>query len=129
MKNVSVKSTKHSNNRDTNIEKINHLYILENFQNYFMEKNRSSKDKNQILSQVIVQSNNSTKSKEIDKEKLNRLLLSPRSEKLANSNELFLPPQKGKNVGRKTLVLDLDETLVHSSFTPINDVDIVLPVK
>jgi Dullard-like phosphatase family protein len=30
----------------------------------------------------------------------------------------FLPPQTGEFKGRKTLVLDLDETLVHSTFTP-----------
>jgi RNA polymerase II subunit A small phosphatase-like protein len=28
----------------------------------------------------------------------------------------------------KTLVLDLDETLVHSSFKPIADPDIILPI-
>jgi carboxy-terminal domain RNA polymerase II polypeptide A small phosphatase len=28
----------------------------------------------------------------------------------------------------KTLVLDLDETLVHSSFKPVKNADIVLPV-
>ena len=31
-------------------------------------------------------------------------------------------------MGRKTLVLDLDETLVHSSFTPVDNPDLVLPV-
>ena len=29
----------------------------------------------------------------------------------------FLRPQKPENQGKKTLVLDLDETLVHSTFT------------
>ena len=32
-------------------------------------------------------------------------------------------------MGKKTLVLDLDETLVHSSFKPIDNPDIVLPVE
>jgi len=31
----------------------------------------------------------------------------------------LLPPQEERFHGRKTLVLDLDETLVHSSFTPV----------
>lgn len=33
--------------------------------------------------------------------------------------EPYIPPQQGKNAGRKTLVLDLDETLVHSFHRPI----------
>jgi len=34
-----------------------------------------------------------------------------------------------EDVGRKTLVLDLDETLVHSSFKPINNADFIVPVE
>ncbi len=41
----------------------------------------------------------------------------------------LLGPQVEPNVGRKTLVLDLDETLVHSSFKPVDNADIVLPVE
>ena len=40
----------------------------------------------------------------------------------------ILPQQEGWDKGKKTLVLDLDETLVHSSFQPVENVDIVLPV-
>lgn len=40
-----------------------------------------------------------------------------------------LPPQEGTNVGRKTLVLDLDETLVHSSFCKIRNPDIVITIE
>jgi RNA polymerase II subunit A small phosphatase-like protein len=45
-------------------------------------------------------------------------------------NQTFLlgPPQKHV-AGRKTLILDLDETLVHSSFKPIDKPDITLPVE
>ncbi len=32
-------------------------------------------------------------------------------------------------MGKKTLILDLDETLVHSSFKPVDNADIVLPVE
>ena len=39
----------------------------------------------------------------------------------------ILPPISKKNAGRKTLVLDLDETLVHSSFDKIRNPDIVIP--
>jgi len=34
-----------------------------------------------------------------------------------------------KKPGKKTLVLDLDETLVHSSFKPIPDPDFIVPVE
>jgi len=40
-----------------------------------------------------------------------------------------LGPQVGANVGRKTLVLDLDETLVHSSFRSTTSADIVITVE
>lgn len=34
-----------------------------------------------------------------------------------------------QDIGKKTLVLDLDETLVHSSFKPILDPDFIIPVE
>lgn len=34
-----------------------------------------------------------------------------------------MPEQDQKNKNKKTLVLDLDETLVHSSFTPVPNPD------
>mmetsp|Transcript_44238 Transcript_44238/g.102197 ORF Transcript_44238/g.102197 Transcript_44238/m.102197 type:complete len:291 (+) Transcript_44238:98-970(+) len=40
-----------------------------------------------------------------------------------------LPPQTGANIGRKTLVLDLDETLVHSSFRVVKNADMVIDVE
>lgn len=43
--------------------------------------------------------------------------------------KLNLPPLPEKFHGKKTLVLDLDETLVHSSFQPVPDPDYVLQVE
>jgi len=40
-----------------------------------------------------------------------------------------LGPINEKDIGKKTLVLDLDETLVHSSFKPILDPDFIIPVE
>eukprot|EP00919_Chromeraceae_sp_WS-2016_P058124 GHVR01137888.1.p1 GENE.GHVR01137888.1~~GHVR01137888.1.p1 ORF type:complete len:151 (+),score=7.61 GHVR01137888.1:28-480(+) len=40
----------------------------------------------------------------------------------------FLEPQLPRDVGKKTLVLDLDETLVHSSFRPVPNAAFVIPV-
>ncbi|ORX41784.1 NIF-domain-containing protein [Piromyces finnis] len=44
-------------------------------------------------------------------------------------NKWLLKPQIPEDVGKKTLVLDLDETLVHSSFKPIAQPDYVIPVQ
>jgi len=40
-----------------------------------------------------------------------------------------LPPAKDNKKGMKCLVLDLDETLVHSSFKPVESCDFVIPVE
>ena len=41
----------------------------------------------------------------------------------------LLPPLSVVNQGKKTLVLDLDETLVHSTFEPTNNSDLVVRVN
>jgi len=41
----------------------------------------------------------------------------------------LIGPQRKSDQGRKTLVLDLDETLVHSQFKPVENADIILPVE
>lgn len=41
----------------------------------------------------------------------------------------FIPPAEPCDVGKKTLVLDLDETLVHSSFKPVPNPDYIIPVE
>ncbi|KAF5355014.1 hypothetical protein D9756_005220 [Leucocoprinus leucothites] len=41
----------------------------------------------------------------------------------------LLPPVAPEHAGRKCLVLDLDETLVHSSFKPVQQADFVVPVE
>jgi len=43
--------------------------------------------------------------------------------------QYLLTPQTPRTVGKKTLVLDLDETLVHSSFKPIPNADFIIPVE
>jgi len=41
----------------------------------------------------------------------------------------LLPPQLPEDVGKKCLVLDLDETLVHSTFKAVPWADFAIPVK
>jgi len=43
--------------------------------------------------------------------------------------QYLLLPQTQQENGKKTLVLDLDETLVHSSFKPIPNADFIIPVE
>jgi len=51
------------------------------------------------------------------------------SESSTDYGVALLPPLKPEHVGKKCLVLDLDETLVHSSFKPIPKPDFIIPVE
>ncbi|PVV04672.1 hypothetical protein BB560_000818 [Smittium megazygosporum] len=57
-------------------------------------------------------------------------IASTSSEKLVTriSHDYLLGPLLPEHYGRKCLVLDLDETLVHSSFKPIPSPDFIVPV-
>ena len=50
------------------------------------------------------------------------------SNKLNDIEKYLLPPKSQQFINKKTLILDLDETLVHSSFTPFKENDIILEV-
>lgn len=44
-------------------------------------------------------------------------------------NEIVIGAQRKCDQGKKTFALDLDETLVHSSFEPVEGADLLLPVE
>jgi len=48
---------------------------------------------------------------------------------VGNNKKKLLPPVSENDKGKKCLVLDLDETLVHSSFRVVNGADFVIPVQ
>ncbi|XP_026152005.1 carboxy-terminal domain RNA polymerase II polypeptide A small phosphatase 1-like isoform X2 [Mastacembelus armatus] len=43
--------------------------------------------------------------------------------------EPLLPQMKSNDAGKICVVIDLDETLVHSSFKPVNNADFIIPVE
>ncbi|PNF38031.1 CTD small phosphatase-like protein [Cryptotermes secundus] len=45
------------------------------------------------------------------------------------SPRFLLPPVRHQDMHKKCMVIDLDETLVHSSFKPISNADFVVPVE
>ena len=59
---------------------------------------------------------------------LSSLTPSNHSNKSNNKEEFLLPPKEKEFDNKKTLILDLDETLVHSSFTPFEKNDLILEV-
>ena len=46
----------------------------------------------------------------------------------SGQSDALLPPQLAEDEGKKVLVLDLDETLVHARMAGMADPDFVLPV-
>ncbi|KHJ44414.1 Dullard-like phosphatase domain protein [Trichuris suis] len=45
------------------------------------------------------------------------------------SDKLLLPPVRPCDINKKCLIVDLDETLVHSSFKPVKNPDFIIPVE
>ncbi|CAM0139882.1 unnamed protein product [Umbelopsis sp. WA50703] len=45
-----------------------------------------------------------------------------------NADIYLLPPLREKHKNKKCLVLDMDETLIHSSFKEVDDADFIIPI-
>ncbi len=64
-----------------------------------------------------------------------RFIQKEREREIENTREnektegFVLGAQSLKEKGKKTLILDLDETLVHSCFQPVENAHIILPVE
>lgn len=87
-------------------------------------KTSSSIELNSLTSPVFTPI---TSSKKMQKKISNAEL---QKEKVENEkSKWLLKPQIQEDIGKKTLVLDLDETLVHSSFKPIAQPDYIIPVQ
>jgi len=56
-------------------------------------------------------------------------IVAEESQAAPEQKQWLLPPVKPEHQGRKCLVLDLDETLVHSSFKLIHQADFTIPVE
>ncbi|GMR36170.1 hypothetical protein PMAYCL1PPCAC_06365 [Pristionchus mayeri] len=57
------------------------------------------------------------------------ITLSPGSYKPPPLEKLLLPALQPRDASKKCLIIDLDETLVHSSFKPVKNPDFVIPVE
>lgn len=57
------------------------------------------------------------------------VVIRPRIAESCRWPEPVLGSQVDEDAGKKTLILDLDETLVHSSFRPVPSADYIIPVE
>ena len=64
----------------------------------------------------------------INSQNPHQVSLTPNNHSKILTQEFLLPKKTSEFLNKKTLILDLDETLVHSSFTPFENNDIVLNV-
>lgn len=56
-------------------------------------------------------------------------IVEPNHNFLETPSRYLLPKLHSRDTGKKCLVIDLDETLVHSSFKPVDGADFVVPVE
>ena len=115
-----------------NIPTTKKIYINNQFKyKKFLKKKSKSQMKYSPIPDIITQMkpyiNNINNF--INSSNSNKGSLTPNSHSQLLNNELLLPKKSPEYDDKKTLVLDLDETLVHSSFTPFDDNDIVLNVE
>jgi len=100
------------------------------------QTSNNSNNSNTIKNKPIIQTNNKlTSPVTISSEEIDRMVKRGNEAQLMhkdwlrynmNTYKSLIPPSGSS---KKTLVLDLDETLVHSSFSPVSYVDWIIPVQ
>ena len=118
-----IPNTKNSNNNNNNsIKKRGNSEDPKKKEKKLNLEKNEDKFSNLITQQ---EKKKSPKNKISNNQKNTRLLsLSP-----TRTNISYILPPKTNNDNKKTLVLDLDETLVHSGFSDFNPSDIILPIQ
>ncbi len=87
------------------------------------------KTRHDVGSQVVLDDVHDKVEQDTDKEAINTTSSTPQSkDSVSQTISTLLPKQSPAMAGRKLLVLDLDETLVHSSFKPVPNTDYKLQI-
>ncbi|KJH44454.1 Dullard-like phosphatase domain protein [Dictyocaulus viviparus] len=90
----------------------------------FIEEFTAREDPSFLIRNLVLRPGQTPTAYEIIK----RGLIGNRRSKTTGEKYL-LPPVRASDVNKKCLIIDLDETLVHSSFKPVKNPDFVIPVE
>ena len=98
----------------------------------FKQGNITSRENNDNINKIITQSHNELDNLNLLSLDLGHFSQNDLSSKLQMNNKKLLPDKAPEFVNKKTLIIDLDETLVHSGFTQYNPLipsDLILNVE
>ncbi|KAK6729507.1 hypothetical protein RB195_006511 [Necator americanus] len=90
----------------------------------FIEEFAIREDPSLLISNLVLRPGRTPTADEIIK----RGLLG-NSRRKTTGEKFLLPPVRPSDMNKKCLIIDLDETLVHSSFKPVKNPDFVIPVE